>query len=131
MAVDAPTPDLAAYARVALLGDFQRVAQELVRLIGQFVTAQIADVDETRAVRQWAAGERTPRDPAIEERLRLALTIAYMIEPYDDPPVIRSWFTGLNPILNDRQPLAVLRDENLGEFGPKVLGAARNFIGRG
>jgi hypothetical protein len=76
-------------------------------------------------------GERGPRDPRIEERLRFALLVAYMLEQFDSPGVIRAWFTGLNPRLDDRQPLEVIRTEKLHEAGPRVLAAARTFIAHG
>jgi hypothetical protein len=42
--------------------------------------------------------------------------------------VVQSWFTGLNPELDDRSPSRVLREEDIQTGGPEVLRAARAFL---
>lgn len=131
MTLQAPArPELAAHERAVRL-DFRGLARETIRVLGQTNAARVASVSETRAVREWAMGDRGPRDPRIEERLRFALLVAYMLEQFDSPGIIRAWFTGLNPRLSDRQPLEVIRTQDLQEAGPRVLAAARSFIAHG
>lgn len=49
----------------------------------------------------------------------------------DGPKVARAWFQGLNPQLDDRSPARLLREGDLDETGPAVLGAARAFLAGG
>jgi len=49
----------------------------------------------------------------------------------DAPSVVQSWFWGLNPELDDRTPAKLLREGELEEVGPEVLGAARAFVAGG
>ena len=37
----------------------------------------------------------------------------------------------MNPLLDDRSPLLLLREGDLDEVEPKVIGAARAFVGDG
>lgn len=111
--------------------DFQGVAREAIRLLGEANAAHVAGVGETRAVREWAMGEREPRDPLVVDRLRLAIQVAYMIEPFDSVGVIQAWFRGMNPRLENRQPREVIRKDELRRSGPHVISAARAFIAHG
>jgi hypothetical protein len=38
---------------------------------------------------------------------------------------------GVNPILGDRVPIRVLREGDLAEVGPEIMGAARAFLAGG
>jgi hypothetical protein len=51
-----------------------------------------------------------------------------MIATADDAAVMRAWFQGMNPQLDDRSPARLLREGDLDEVGPEVLGAARVFL---
>jgi hypothetical protein len=42
--------------------------------------------------------------------------------------VARAWFQGLNPQLGDRSPARLLREGDLDEVGPEVIGAERAFL---
>jgi hypothetical protein len=106
---------------------FDQVAASLRQLLGAKLTAYLGSVGETRAVNQWAAGEREPSE-AVQVRLRLALQVALMIAEADGPGVARAWFQGMNPQLDDRSPARLLREGNLDEVGPEVLRAARAFL---
>jgi hypothetical protein len=44
---------------------------------------------------------------------------------------VQAWFTGLNPELNDRVPIRLLREGDLDKIGPQLLGAARAFVAGG
>jgi hypothetical protein len=122
-------PDLAAHEHAARI-DFDAAVKELADLLGLKLVAYIAGVTETRAVRQWADGERAAREP-IPTRLRLALQIALVIAEHDNARVAQAWFQGLNPQLDDRSPARLLREGELDEIGPLVLSAARAFVSGG
>ncbi len=120
-------PELVAHARTVRLS-FPDVVSEAMRLLGPANTLLIANVGESRALWKWVQGERTARDASIEGRLRLALLVAFMLEPFDSPSVICTWFTGLNPHLDDHTPLEVIRTEDPKVSGPRIMSAARAFI---
>jgi hypothetical protein len=106
---------------------FDQVAASMRELLGAKLTAYLGSVGETRAVNQWAAGEREPSE-AVQLRLRLALQLGLMIADADGAGVARAWFQGMNPQLDDRSPARLLREGDLDEVGPEVLRAARAFL---
>jgi hypothetical protein len=106
---------------------FDQVAASMRELLGAKLTANLGSVRETRAVNQWAAGEREPSE-AVQLRLRLALQVGLMIADADRAGVARAWFQGMNPQLDDRSPARLLREGDLDEVGPEVLRAARAFL---
>jgi hypothetical protein len=120
-----PRPDLLAY-REATTFEFSKLVTELTGILGKKLTAYIASVKDTRAVDRWMAGSEAYK--GVEERLRLAYRLAKMIGDHDGPRVVQAWFTGLNPELNDRVPIRLLREERVEKVGPELLGAARAFL---
>lgn len=99
-------------------------------LLGARLVAYLGSVGETRAVRQWSEGARTPGDAAVQ-RLRLAYQVAALLAERDDPTVVQAWFQGLNPQLDDQSPARMLREGDLDTAGPQVLAAARAFVAAG
>jgi hypothetical protein len=106
---------------------FPDVVTDLREVLGSRLVAYLGSVGETRAVQQWAAGDREPSE-ATQRRLREALSIARLIADVDGPRVAQSWFQGLNPQLGDKSPARVLREGDVDDVGPEVLGAARTFL---
>ena len=92
-------------------------------------TAGSNSVKDARAVERWIAGSEPYK--GVEERLRFAYRLAKMISDHEGSRVVQAWFTGLNPELNDRVPVRLLREENLESVGPEILGAARAFLAGG
>ena len=123
----APRPDLAAFD-YATRAPFAFVAKKLIDILGAKLVAYIAGVRETRAVQQYAQDSRSPRQPGIEPRLRLALRVAKPISERDSNEIAQAWFMGLNPQLNDRSPARLLREGELDEVGPEIIAAARAFV---
>ncbi len=123
-----PRPDLLAYREATTL-EFPKLVTELTGILGKKLTAYIASVKDARAVERWMAGSEAYK--GVEERLRLAYRLAKMISDHEGPRVVQAWFTGLNPELNDRVPVRLLREENVEAVGPEILGAARAFLAGG
>lgn len=123
----AARPDFAAHDRAHRL-PIDAVVAELRDVLGARLVAYLAGVTETRAVREWAEGTRTPRSP-VPERLRLALQVVEMVHGRDSAGVVQAWLQGLNPRLEDRSPARLLREGDLEEVGPQILAAARAFAG--
>jgi len=63
-----------------------------------------------------------------EQRLRFAFQLVRMLAEREDPTVIQSWLTGLNPELGDRVPLRLMRENDLETVAPEIMGAARAFL---
>jgi hypothetical protein len=108
--------------------DFSTAVKELAELLTPRLVAYLAGIGETRAVHQWAEGTREVKSASVEERLRFALQVALLLAEHDSPKVVQAWFQGLNPHLEDRSPARLLREGELVEVGPAVLGAARAFL---
>lgn len=129
-AVTPARPGLHAHAQATRL-DTPVLVKELRDLLGAKLVAYLGGVRETRAVRQWADGDRGIQDRSDERRLRLAYQVAVLIGERDTPEVVQAWFQGLNPALEDRSPARLLREGDLDEVGPAVLSAARAFAATG
>ncbi len=123
-------PDLEAFAE-ATRADQPALVRGLRDLLGARLVAYLAGVKETRAVRQWADGERRIQDPEVEQRLRVAFQAARMLIQRDSVEVAQTWFQGLNPHLDDQSPARVLREHQVAEVGASVLTAARTFAAVG
>jgi hypothetical protein len=106
------------------------VVGRLRDILGARLVAYLGSVKETRAVRQWAEGDRTPSAEVVL-RLRTAYHAAALLREKDSPPVVQAWFQGMNPRLDDVSPARLLRDGNLDQVGPSVLAAARAFAAEG
>ena len=119
-------PDFAAHQR-AMRASFPEVVSDLREVLGARLVAYLGGVSETRAVRQWADGDREPV-AGVKQRLRVALQVALVIAEADGPEIAQAWFQGVNPQLDDRSPARLLRDGDLEETGPAVVGAARAFL---
>lgn len=127
MSFTTPEPaDRRAHRKSVQLADTELV-YELRELLGFQLVADIGPVKETRAVRQWVEGERSP-SAATMGRLRSAYLVAAILHENYPAPVVRAWFSGLNPDLSDSTPAATLRSGPPEQTGPAVLAAARAFI---
>jgi hypothetical protein len=126
MTITQGRPDFAAHTK-AVRASFPELASELRALLGARLVAYLGSVRETRAVRQWADGEREPSND-VQNRLRVALQVALPLAEVESPQIAQAWFQGLNPQLEDRSPARMLREGELEEVGPAVIAAARAFL---
>jgi hypothetical protein len=126
MALARSRPDFAAHTR-AVRATFPEVVGALRELLGAQLVAYLGSVRETRAVRQWADGTREPSD-AVQQRLRVALQVATMLSEAESPQIAQAWMQGLNPQLDDRSAARLVREGDIQEVGPAVIGAARVFL---
>ena len=116
--------------RLSVKMSFPEIATELRAILGGKLVAYIGAVTETRAVRQWADGERRP-SAAVEDRLRLAYRAAKCIADVDGREVAQAWFQGLNPMLDDVSPARLLREGDLQTDGKAFIAAEKYFIANG
>ncbi|MEP6651416.1 MAG: hypothetical protein ABJA74_16115 [Lapillicoccus sp.] len=106
------------------------IVTRLRAMLGATLVAYLGEVKETRAVAQWAAGDRSPSN-AIVTRLRTAYHAAALLREKDTAGVVQAWFQGLNPQLDDVAPARALREQKLATIGPAVIAAARAFAAEG
>jgi hypothetical protein len=130
MATASARPDLVPYQEAMTMNTAELVTA-LRDLLGAKLVAYLGKVKETRAVRQWADGEREIANPADLERLRLAYRAAWLINQRNSKHVVQAWFQGLNPFLDDGTPARLLRDGDIEIDGAEVIAAARQFAAVG
>src|SRR4051812_47281836 len=83
-------------------------ASYLIESLGTDLTSYLAGVDELVQVERWASGELDP-GPLPLGRLRSGYEAAgYLVRAYDGETT-QSWFSGMNPWLDDEAPAYVLR----------------------
>ncbi|MGO1181507.1 MAG: hypothetical protein ACTHZ5_01300 [Micrococcaceae bacterium] len=125
-AMPSSSPGLDAY-RDSVILHVPELVSGLRSMLGAKLTAYLGGVKETRAVRQWASGERVPSD-AVVQRLRLAYQVAgLLLESQNSENIVQAWFQGMNPQLEDQSPARILREGDLDAMGSNVLSAARAF----
>jgi len=108
---------------------FRDLVSRLVGIIGRKLTAYIGGVDDVRSVDRWMHGSTAYGEA--EARLRFAYQVIAPLAEHDAPTVVQSWLTGINPQLNDRTPIRLLREQDLEVAGPELLAAVRAFIAGG
>lgn len=64
---------------------------DLIGVLRLSTLAEIAGVQETRALHQWASGERAPRGQR-GTHLRLAYQLSQMVGTGGNPHAVRNWF---------------------------------------
>jgi hypothetical protein len=124
-----PRPDLAAHRR-AVRASFSEIVAELAGILGKKLTAYIGGVKDTRVVERWIHGGVEPYRDA-DRRIRLAYQIAKTLHEHDSARVVQAWFIGLNPELQDRTPIRLLKEEDPEKVGPELLNAMRAFLAGG
>ena len=129
MSVTTARPGLRGYQDSVRL-TLPEVVSDLRDALGAKLVAYLGGVGETRAVRDWADGQRTPSDAAAQ-RLRTAFQIVALLREREGASTVASWFQGLNPELGDRSPARVLREDAAEMAGAEVLAAARSFVALG
>jgi hypothetical protein len=101
------------------------IVAELLDDLGAEATALIAGVSDPQLVRQWSTGAAVPAAD-VEQRLRIAWTVAELLASAEPRRGLRIWFLGANPHLGGVPPAIAVRTDPRG-----VLAAAHTFIAHG
>jgi hypothetical protein len=96
------------------------ITRRLIDVIGRKLTAYIG---------LWAAGEEMSDDASV--RLRFAFQLVQTLQETESPAIIQAWLMGVNPDLDDRVPLRLMRQQDLEMVAPDILRAARTFLAEG
>lgn len=103
----------------------RKLVEFLGEHLGEDVTAYLSGIEDPETVRAWAQGQVQP-SPDEMSRLVIAYEATQCLSDVCGDTMIRSWFFGMNPMLEDRAPAYVLRHLK-GEDLEIVLSAAQEF----
>jgi hypothetical protein len=102
--------------------------EELVSIIGKKFVAYIASENDGRIIDQWISGELSPL-PKVNSRLELALKLCLIILDRFDETTVQAWIQGVNPELDDKVALVMLRQEtDLDKLDHELTAAAKYFL---
>ena len=103
-----------------------QIAEHLNENLGPKLTAFVVGKDQ-QTVARWAKGKQSPPQDDVERRLRAAFMIFQLLSENDTRHVVRAWFLGMNPQLDDLSPAEAIANGDLRE----VMAAARAFVAGG
>lgn len=103
-----------------------QIAQHLNENLGPKLTAFMVGKNQ-QTVARWAKGTQHPPQDDVERRLRAAFAIFQLLSENDTRHVVRAWFLGMNPQLDDLSPAEAIANGDLRE----VMAAARAFVAGG
>lgn len=114
-------PERTARHGEAMRANIAAVVARLQAVLGRDVLA-LATGREPRQISRWIAGDAKP--PTREaQRIRDVYQIVQILTDVDPDEVVRAWFLGMNPQLDDVSPVELLAAGRPRE----VLAAARTF----
>ncbi|WP_166787712.1 hypothetical protein [Cryobacterium luteum] len=101
------------------------IVARLQEVLGRDVVAIITG-KTPRQVSRWVAGEAKP--PLQEQRLlRDTFQVVELLAEVDPDEVVRAWFIGMNPQLEDAAPAELIAEGRVRD----VMAAARAFVNAG
>jgi len=112
--------------RSAVQSELAEVVASLQKVLGQALLAVIVGKG-VRTIARWTAAKPTSPSARDAQLLRDTLQIQNLLLGVDSPAVVRAWFTGMNPQLDDASPAEALADGRVRE----VMAAARAFANAG
>lgn len=105
--------------------DLSETVAYLCQRFGQVLTAAIAGVEDARLIDAWTHGK--PVEPPDSRRSLLAAgRVAKLLDESFSEQSVQAWFMGMNPDLDDRSPVEVLREDP-----DRVVQAADDFLAHG
>jgi hypothetical protein len=104
---------------------FDEVIQDLQKILGNRLIAYIGGLSHTRVVHQWAdTPSRGAPSQRVQQRLRVAASLAKMLSQFEAEKTIQAWMMGMNQYLDQVSPARKLRDE---DDHAAVITAAKAF----
>lgn len=104
--------------------DIHSTAKELNEALGPTLVAVLSGVRDRKLPSEWAKPDGPiPRDGSVT-KLKTALRVWRALKLHHDEHIARSWFIGLNPLLDETTPVEAL---NKG-MNREVIEAARAFL---
>ena len=103
------------------------IVTELRTVLGAKLVAYVSGATDTRTIREWAEEIGTPSGQAAE-RLRLVHEIVEELRRSESVRTISTWLQGMNPVLNDRSPARVIREEPVDDARAHVIAATHALV---
>ena len=100
----------------------------LQQTLGAHVISYLSGVDDPDTVERWATGQQQP-EGLVLERLWSAHEAARCLVDAYGVQTARSWFFGMNSLLDEESPAYVLRHGQRPEDWELLVPAAREFAG--
>lgn len=101
------------------------IAARLQQVLGRDVVAIITG-KTPRQISRWVSGEAKP--PVAQQRLlRDTFQVVQLLAEVDPDEVVRAWFIGMNPQLEDAAPAELIAVGRVRD----VMAAARAFVNAG
>ena len=105
------------------------MALELQTRLTQRLLAYMIGISDGRDIGRYARGERIPH-ASTSQRLRNVYYLIALLGSSEDDVTIQAWLTGINPMLEDRSPAALLHESHEVNL-QLVLSAAKKFLQNG
>ena len=125
MSVARSNPSRTGAHRLASTLPADAIAAELQTILGPALATVALGSRDPKAIGQWARKIRRPR-PAQDASLRALYQVTACLAAEEEPDVIRAWFAGMNPDLDDQSPALVMRTDPAA-----VMRAAESFLRNG
>jgi hypothetical protein len=123
----AGSPIAGAFARTMRTAPNQ-MANELQGLLSRRLVAYMIGAKDPKTISRWANDESVEiRDPAMLRRLQAIYQIAVLLLEYEGARTVKSWFIGMNPILENLSPVEVIH----GGREAEAMDAAQEFVAQG
>lgn len=100
----------------------------LLASIGARITAAAIGLADARPLKAWAHGEASPKESAVEDRLRILFRVTYAISAVYGAATAAAFLRSSSPGLADEAPLVMLRERSPGEVEGPLLATARAFL---
>lgn len=122
--LEAPTPRRKrqlAHQR-AVESELTPAVKSLTETLGKALVAVIVNRD-VKTISRWIAGQGPSGDDE-QRRIIDTLQIVELLLTGDSPAIVRAWFMGMNPQLDDQNPAEVLAEGRARD----VMAAARAYV---
>jgi hypothetical protein len=104
--------------------NIHEVANQLVGHLGATLVATLAGVSDRKLPYRWAKPDGPMPGDEAQQRLQAAHRIWLVLANSESEHVVRAWFIGANPVLDEIPPVMALRAGEL----RKALKAAEAFV---
>jgi hypothetical protein len=99
--------------RVTIRLNIHEIVSQLNAHLGATLVATLAGVSDRKLPYRWAKPDGPiPGDSALQ-RLQTAHRIWHVLSKNEPDQVVRSWFIGANPLLDETPPVMTLREGDL------------------
>ena len=93
--------------------ELSTIADRLQETLGQKLIAFAVALKDPRLIGKYARGDARPSSET-ETRLRELYEVVQVLVTKESPETVRAWMLGAHPLLEDRAPIELLHEEQVG-----------------